>query len=530
MMRNNKDHRVLAAKGFQDKDYEDVLKRPLFCPIQGHEKKELEYVCKKCETTVCPTCVMLDHTGHTLKLIEEEAEAQKIEMTALIQEQRQNLQVYMNLVTQLDEEYGKLIQQSQNLKRDVERFADNLMKTIEAKKQNILSALENETKKGLKRLETTRTEIQKKITRIESSLEEADKLLTRSRNAEIIQMKKSLATILEEVEPKAKHICRDPEGLSGLVFVESHKLLDTVNDEEIGFLDNLHHAKVSECLAEGKGLREGTIGREAQFNLTTRNTNKRQCYNKRDSVTVSMRDEHGRECVTKVQIDDNEDGSYNISYSPRVPGRCYLSIKVNGEDVPDSPFTVLLKPFHVKPVSCFGKVGSGVGMFQYPRGVAVSNRDEITITFNHGVHIYNSNGNFIRSFGRPGSNQGEFLYPYGIAFDDNGNIFVADEGNHRIQFMSGEGKYISMFGGKGSLDNQLSKPYGLSLDSQGNIIVADSSNKLIKIFSPDGKFLMKIGGPGSFRCPVHCVQCDEYLIVSDSSDHSINVFTREGGI
>ena len=49
MMRNNKDHRVLAVKEFQDKDYEDVLKRPVFCSRQEHQKKELEYVCKKCE-------------------------------------------------------------------------------------------------------------------------------------------------------------------------------------------------------------------------------------------------------------------------------------------------------------------------------------------------------------------------------------------------------------------------------------------------------------------------------------------------
>ena len=530
MMRNNKDHRVLAVKEFQDKDYEEVLKRPVFCSRQGHQKKELEYICKECETAVCPTCVMLDHTGHTLKLLEEEAEAQKIEMTALIQEQKQNLQAYMNLVTQLDEEYAKLIQQSENLKRDVERFADNLMKTIEAKKQNILAAVENETKKELKSLETTKTEIQQKITMIESSLGKANKLLTRSTNAEVVQMKKSLATILEGVE-QPKHVSRDPEASVALIFVENHKMLDTVNGEEIGFLENPHQTKASESIAEGKGLREGTVWREAQFNLTTKNANKRQCYDKRDNVTVEMRDEHGRECVTKVQIDDKKDGIYNISYSPRVQGSWKLSIKVNGEHVRDSPFSVLVKLFNVKPVSSFGKEGSDVGMFNCPTGMAVSNRDEIAVAdeWNYRVQIFNSNGDFIRSFGRQGSNEGEFKYPRGIAFNKDGKIFVADNIKHRVQIFNGEGRYMGMFGGKGSLDNELSYPWGLSLDSQGNIIVADSGNKLIKIFSPDGNFLMKIGGPGSFSYPVHCVQCDEYLIVSDHSDHDIKVFTREGG-
>ena len=39
---------------------------------------------------------------------------------------------------------------------------------------------------------------------------------------------------------------------------------------------------------------------------------------------------------------------------------------------------------------------------------------------------------------------------------------------------------------------------------------------------------MKIGGQGSFSDPVHCVQCGEYFIVSDSIEHCIKVFNREG--
>ena len=529
MMRNNKDHRVLAVKEFQDKDYEDVLKRPVFCSKQGHQKKELEYVCKECETTVCQACVILDHGGHTLKLIEEEAEAQKIQMKALIQEQRQHLQAYMNLITQLDEEYAKLIQQSENVKSNVNRFTDNLIKTIQAKRQNILAAVENETIKSGESVARTKTETQQKITMIESSLEKADKLLTRSINAEVVQLKKSLAAILEEVE-QAKHVSRDPEYLTTIVFVDNQKIENIIKNEEIGFLEVFIPSTAIESVAEGKGLREGTVGREAQFNLTTRNANKKQCYDKRDNVTVEMRDEHGRECVTKVQIDDNKDGIYNISYSPKVQGSCKLSIKVNGGHVRHSPFTVIVKPFHVKPVLSFGKKGSDVGMFKYPLGMAVSNRDEIAVAdqLNHRVQIFNSNGDVIRSFGRYGGNQGDFDHPFGIAFDKDGKIFVADSDNHRVQIFNGEGKYIGMFGGKGSLNSQLSYPWGLSFDSQGNIIVADSGNKLIKIFSPDGNFLMKIGGPGSFSFPVHCVQCDEYLIVSDFNDHNIKVFSREG--
>ena len=69
---------------------------------------------------------------------------------------------------------------------------------------------------------------------------------------------------------------------------------------------------------------------------------------------------------------------------------------------------------------------------------------------------------------------------------------------------------------------------GLSVDDDGNIIVADINNKMIKVFSSDDMFLMKIGGQGAFTCPIHCVQYDTYLIVSDQSEHCIKVYDRSG--
>ena len=167
-------------------------------------------------------------------------------------------------------------------------------------------------------------------------------------------------------------------------------------------------------------------------------------------------------------------------------------------------------------------------MFNRPYGLAVSDRDEIAVTdyWNHRVQIFNSSGNFIRSFGRQGTNEGEFKFPCGICFDNNRNIFVADKDNHRIQLFNGEGEYRGKFVISGKLGNSLDSqlhPWGLSLDSDGNVIVADSGNKLIKIFSPEGKFVRQIDRAWVFSFyfsfSFHCVQCNEYLIVSDCHDH-----------
>ena len=528
-MRDKTGHRALAVKEFQDKDFEDVLKRPVFCSRQGHQKEELKYYCNGCEAVLCQTCVILDHGGHVLKLIEEEAETKRLEIKSVIESQRQNLEAKMNIVSQLDEDCAKVFQQSEVLKRDVQRFADNLIKTIQAKMQNIITTVEGQTKKSIESLTAKRNEIQQQINVIESSLEEADKLFQRSTNVEVFQLKKTLQTIFDGVD-QGEVIAHDTGNQEALVFIKNQKMLDVVKEEEIGSLEKPYRTKSSESVAEGEGLIEGIVARKAQFNLTTRNAERKQWYDERDRVTVEIKDAQGQECVTEVKVEDMKDGTYNVSFYPRVQGTFKLYVKVNEEHIRGSPFTMSVKPFHVKLVLCFGKEGKGDGMFTYSRGVAVTEKDEIVVADegNHRVQVFDSNGTFLRSFGHQGGNAGEFNRPDGIAIDRDGKSFVADRLNHRVQIFSWEETYLGSFGGNGSLDNQLSNPQGLSLDSTGNIIVADTGNKLIKMFNPDGRFVMKIGGQGSFSLPVHCVQCGEYFIVSDYDEHCIKVFNREG--
>ena len=471
----------------------------------------------------------MDHGGHVLKLIDEEAETKRLEMKAVIETQRQNLEAKMNIVTLLDEDCAKMIQQGDIIKRDVQRFADDLIKTIQAKVQNVISTVEGRTRESTESLTAKRNEIQQQINVTESSLKEAEKLFQRSTNVEVVHLKKTLQAIFEGVD-QGEVIAHDPKTQEALVFIKKQKMLDVVNGEEIGSLKDLNKTKASESVAEGEGLKEGTVARKAQFNLLTRNAERKQRYDVSDRVTIEIKDEQGQECVTEVKVEDMKDGTYNVSFYPRVQGTFKLYVKVNEEHIRGSPFTTSVKAFHVKPVFSFGEKGSGDGMFEYPKGVAVTDIDEIVVAdqLNDRVQVFDSNGTFLRSFGHKGVNAGEFKHLSGIAINKDRNIFVADNSSHKIHILSWKGRHLGSFGGRGSLDSQLTAPWGLSLDRTGNIIVADTGNKLIKIFTPKGRFVMKIGGQGSLNYPVHCVQCGENFIVSDFNDHCIKVFNSEG--
>jgi len=524
---------VLAIKDFQDQDIEDVLKRPAFCGKPGHDSKKLKFFCNDCAEPICNSCVATIHDGHVKILLEEAANERKAEAKSVIESQKERAQQMRNKIFQIDQNCATIQERSVNVKRSVEQFADNIFAVIEAKKQEIIHEVENQGKQSLQRLGIQRSEIEQQAQKIETEIEKTETLLKRSTSPEIAQFDKTLKTIFQEgVWHEEEQVECNLEGLRRFIFVDNKTLLEKTITEGIGsFKTFLPKTSVQQSNAEGKGINEVVVGLEAEFVLTTRNVEGEQCYDERDCVTVEIRNQQGQDCAMETRVQDNKDGSYNISYLAKETGKCNASVKVNEEHIHGSPFVVQVNARQFRSVLSFGQRGSAAGMISNPWGVAVNERNEIAVTDrgNNRVQLFSSEGTYLRSFGTKGDKQGEFDSPSGIAFDiKNENILVVDSNNHRVQLFSERGEYLTQFGGKGNLDHQLGRPLGLSVDSDGNVIVADFGNKLIKIFSPRGQFLRKIGGEGSFKEPWHCVQYDNFLIVSDSGENSIKVFSREG--
>ena len=527
-----KEHYVLALKDFQEEDFENILKRPSFCGTVGHEKKEMEIFCKICEVVICNTCVLTDHDGHAKIALELAANERKLRVKAAIESQKRRAETKMDQITKLDENCIHVQEQAARVKSEVQQFVDNIYVAIEAKKMDIFDDVENQEKESLERLGMQKQDIEQQVKMHETVIEKSELLLKRSTSAQIMQPNNFVDKILQEEGDQDDTADRDGGGFTAFVFENNQQLLNHVNSEQIGFFKSyLNKTKTSpqQSSADGKGIRETTVGLKAQIVVTTRNAQREQCYEDRDCVTVEITNRQGHDCATKAQVQDNKDGTYKISYFAKETGTCQASVKVNGEHVRGSPFEVQVKPRQFKPVLSFRLQGSSDVMFSKPWGVAVNEKNVVAVTDrgNHRIQVFSSNGTHLRSFGKKGDQQGEFNCPAGIAFH-NDNIIVADCGNHRVQLFSSQGEYLGQFGGEGTLDHQLRYPSGLSIGSDGNIIVADSNNKLIKIFSFDGQFLRKIGTEGSFCFPIHCIQHNNYLFVSDNHDWCVKVFDKEG--
>ena len=536
LIKANKEHRVLALKDFEDQDIEDVLKRPVFCQQKHHEKEELKFFCKNCSVAICNLCVATIHDGHAKIVLEEAASERKIQVKSAIETQKKNIEHKKNAIADLERQCKQIEARGNAVKRDIHKFAENMISLIETKKNEMLNKADKQIRESLGCVRTQQCEVNRRVKLLETAVEKTETLLKRCTNAEITQLDKSLNTVLpEEVSDVGKQAAVYPEGLRQFLLKENKTLLDSLNSDGIGtFQTFVTNTCAHQSTAEGEGISEASVGLESNFLLTTRNAEGEQCYNERDCVTVEMKNQRDHDCATEVRLKDEKDGSYKVRYFLKDTGKCQVSVKVNEEHIRGSPFPVKPKPRQFRHVLSFGQKGSSVGMRFGPYGVAVNERDEIAVTEigNHRVQVFSSDGTYLRSFGRRGDKQGEFYFPTGIAFNKNSRSLVADSNNNRVQLFNEQGEYLSQFGGEGNLDHQLKSPLGLSVDRNGNIIVADKGNKVIKTFSPSGQFLYKLGegeGEGEgFTSPCHCIQYDKYLIVSDDGDHCIKVFDING--
>ena len=514
----------MALEEFQEQDFENILKRPSFCGIQGHGKKEMEFFCKICEVAICNACALLDHEGHAKMLLELAANERRLRLKSVIESQKKRAEAKKSEIEKLNEYYNEVLEQAACVRGNVLEYADSIYAAIEAKKLEILDDLERKTKSTLEQIEIHRDEMEKEFQLRESDIEKTETHIKRCTSAEIMQPSDMLDKIFKDENNHNDAADCESKSFPRPYFVKNQKLFDLASVEQIGSL-NLTLTRAQQSSAHGKGISEAIIGLESQLIVTTRNAEGQQYHDDYDSVTMEISNRQGDNCVADVQVHDNKDGSYKIKYFAKETGTCSASVKVNGEHIRGSPFEVQVKPRQFRPVLSFGEQ-----ILKKPWGVAVNEQDEIAVSDigNHKIHLFKSDGTHIKSFGKHGTQHGEFDWPCGIVFH-GGNIIVAEQSkNSRIQELNRQGDYLRNFGGKGSLDHQLDFPTGLSIASDGNIIVADRKNKLIKIFSADGQFLHKLGTKGCFTEPYHCIQHDNYLIVSDYRDHSVKLFDREG--
>ena len=198
IIRTNKDHKTLALKDFQDQDFEAVLKRPAFCQKKHHEKEELKFLCKGCEVAICNTCAVTLHEGHGKMPLQEAADARKIQTNSVITSLKDKMVEKRKEVEQFNQKSMEVQAQVADLKSQVQTNVDQMTAIIEAKKQYVFDAVDNQAKKSLETLSQKKGKVENQMKIIASAIEQTESLMRRNFSTEILGFNETFDKILQE--------------------------------------------------------------------------------------------------------------------------------------------------------------------------------------------------------------------------------------------------------------------------------------------------------------------------------------------
>ncbi|GAB1223477.1 hypothetical protein ENUP19_0149G0009 [Entamoeba nuttalli] len=125
----------------------------------------------------------------------------------------------------------------------------------------------------------------------------------------------------------------EPLVLQLKAFLEKHDL-----DVSVKFKPKKMRGSTS--LVDGDGLKTGEVNIPADFKITGKDNNGKDLGHGGDDVKVKVIDPQGNEVPCEVK--DNGDGTYDVGYTPVVPGMHKIEVVVNDEPVENTPVDVLV--------------------------------------------------------------------------------------------------------------------------------------------------------------------------------------------
>ncbi|XP_078346405.1 E3 ubiquitin-protein ligase TRIM71-like [Oculina patagonica] len=516
ILRPNRDHRVLALKDFQAKDFEVVLKRPAFCQKELHEKEVLKFYCKMCDIPVCQNCVAVEHGKHDVEYLEVTARAAKQNMAAQLEAAEKESQTFSDCLEELEEKSRGIDERSRFVKKQIQDAVKSLILNLQQREQELITEVEKEAKTEQDRVTKNKTKISEHLKKIEDTMSQAKHFIDCSTAAELVTAKTFVTDLLQEL-PAPELIASTCERETHMaVFVENKAFAESAKNEGVGRLDKTA-TKANQCTVEG--FNEATAGLETQFKFITRNAEGKQSYSLGDRVVVELASTEDGNLAGDIKIVHKSNGSYEVSCIPKREGEHKVTARVNGEEIGDHP-SIYVEKRSYKLVRTVGKWGNGAGEFRCLWGVAVNDKNEIIVCdfLNNRLQVFNENGDFIRTI------ENELLtYPRGIYIDSAGRIYVTVE--KKILLFNPNGDYIKEIGDE---ENQDVDWNGISLDEQGNVIVCNAKydHKAVHILSPEGKLLKKLTRD-NFN-PFDCLCYERKIFVSNRATNTIDVFDCEG--
>ena len=193
--------------------------------------KRRRFYCKDCKVAVCNTCVVTLHDGHDKMLLQEATDAHRSQINSIMASLKEKVLEKRKEVDKYNQKIIEIQTQVADVESQVEKNVKQMIAIVDAKKQNILDAVDSQARKSLELLTRKKEEVQNNVRCVELATEQTESLMKRGSSAEILGFNETFDAILQRQSTEGSV---DSECISRFKFTESKKLISLLNSEGIG--------------------------------------------------------------------------------------------------------------------------------------------------------------------------------------------------------------------------------------------------------------------------------------------------------
>ena len=551
---------------------------PYFRFCFEHPEEELRLYCETCGELVCVQCAVKDgkHHDHDCAGLKKAFKKYKGEITSSLEPMEGQVTAIEKALAQLDACCREISYQRAVTEDNIHVTFRRLREVLNVRETELIGRLHELTQEKLKELAAQRDQIETTLAQLHSCLHYMRESLRPGNEGDVLMMKANTVRQVKELTTPFQLDFLVPNTKADIVFSAPADMAAAEVCRNYGQIFPACSPDPSKCHITAKGAEAAVVGEKSTTILQAINFAGKPCEEPIKSLECELVSE-----ITGTRascsVERRRQSQYEISYQPTIKGRHQLHIKVQGQYIRGSPFSLAaMSPFKKlsDPILTIDEVDG-------PWGVAVNQRGEVVVSECNGdsVSVFSPSGEKLRSFDECGSGQGEFYRPCGVAVDGEGNILVTDQCNHRIQKFTAEGQFLAAVGTRGggllqfsnptdiaynaknrmvyvvdcgnhrvqvlncdltfsstfgkNCKVQCSSPWSIACDSTGKVYVVDRWNHRIQVFTAEEKFLMMFGkcgkGRGELNSPAGvAIDASGTLYVSDYGNSRVSVFTSEG--
>ena len=548
-------HKNISVDNLQADDVEKLIRRPVMCSEQYHQDQPLEYYCKDCNVCTCIKCSVVSHNHHTMVDMQKAADEQKMQIDEALKKVKAEVVIFENEMKNQTELMNKNKTQISAAREKMNETVDDCIRLLTEHKASMNAKFDEINQAHQKAHATHLENFQLAVAQLKSSLEQGENILERNINAEILQTKPVIIGRCEDLlNAKKPEIYKPPR-----VHYAVEQKLDILNRVVVSHTDP--SSTVVKCWQEKIEEQNKTY-----FTIITRDSEETPCYNEDDCIKCDIRTSTGDSFETvHLKIEDKEDGTYKVRYTPPHTGLYEVKVEVNGQPLDGNPWSVQVIPHQYQLKFSFGSNGSGPGQFDGPYDIAVD-KETGTVAVsdyeNKRIQLFASNGRYLREIGLRAycssldftesgdiiavtpadvhkislfSEEGQFVkhidsehlkFPFHISTDDDDDITVCDQKSNEVTVISSDG--TELVTRIAASEHDQSMKYAIYHEETGCFFVSDSKTDCVKVFDEEGNFLYDIGrGHLSYPVGLAIAKCNN-LIVCDTGNQRLVIFTTEG--